>query len=483
LSLNRIRLVAVDDDPDALNILRALVPKEIAVKTYFSGQECLDAMRRELSDIAILDLQLPDINGIELLRRLRAINPRMEVILLTAEYSTEAAVAAIKAGASDYLTKPVDVNRLRNALASSKQAIQTYRGLQDVGHDLAVKYSFEGMVGRCNAVRNVFDMVRRIGPHFRTALVTGPSGTGKELVARALHSYSTHKHGPCVICNCAALPEPLIEAELFGYCKGAYTGAVGESAGYFGRAAGGTLVLDELGDLPLTSQAALLRAVQFGEVQRLGGASPMHVDIRVVACTNRDLRAAVRNRTFREDLFFRLSAFELLLPSLAERKEDIPLLIRHFLSRSGKELQKELSGLTTTAETLMLEHSWPGNVRELEQVIHYGAVMARSQSIDVVDLPPYLRAAHPPKARDLADGNNRLMAENHHVLDVFARTGGDKQETARLLGVSRTTMWRLLKRARDLSHTSEPSHIKDSRLEAGGAEGFWAPSILEDRDR
>jgi len=444
-----IRLVAVDDDPDALSILRALVPEEIAVETYLTGQQCLDAIRTELPDVAVLDLKLPDIDGIELLRRIRVIHPRTEVILLTADYSTEAAVAAIKSGASDYLTKPVDVNRLRDALGRSVQAIRSHRELQVVESDLATKYSFEGMVGRSVAIRNIFDLVRRIGPHFRAALVSGPSGTGKELVARALHTYSSRHSGPMVVCNCAAIPDALIEAELFGHIKGAYTGATGESAGYFGRAAGGTLVLDEFGDLPLTAQAALLRAVQFGEVQRLGGASPVYVDIRIVACTNRDLRAAVRNRAFREDLFFRLSTFELFLPPLAHRREDIPLLVRHFLNRSGREVHKELSGLTAAAETLLLEHSWPGNIRELEQVIQYGAVMAGSPWIDVIDLPAYLRTTLATESPEHAvPYTNRIEAENRHVLDVLAQTGDDKHEAARLLGVSRATLWRLLKRAR-----------------------------------
>ena len=241
-----------------------------------------------------------------------------------------------------------------------------------------------------------------------------------------------------------------MEAELFGRVHGAYTGAVGESAGYFGRAAGGTIVLDEFGDLPLTAQAALLRAVQFGEIQRLGAGSPVHVDVRIVACTNRDLRAAVRDRTFREDLFFRLGTFELALPPLAHRKEDVPLLIRHFLNRSAKELHKELSGLTAAAEGLLLAYRWPGNVRELEQVIHYGAVMAGSPWIDPVDLPAYLRtppAARPPEPAVRC--TNRAEAESRHVLDVLMEAGGDKNEAARLLGVSRATLYRLLKSARE----------------------------------
>ncbi|HEV3329874.1 MAG TPA: sigma-54 dependent transcriptional regulator [Bryobacteraceae bacterium] len=445
-----IRLVAVDDDPSALSILRALVPEGIAVETYLTGNACLDAVQTAPPDIAILDLNLPDIGGIELLLQVRAVDPSIEVILLTADYSTDAAVAAIKAGASDYLTKPVQISRFRETLGRSVQAICSHRELQVAENDLATKYSFEGMVGRSLAMRGIFDMVRRIGPHFRAALVTGPSGTGKELVARALHAYSSCRSGPLIVCNCAAIPDSLMEAELFGRVKGAYTGAVGESAGYFGRAAGGTLMLDEFADLPLTAQAALLRAVQFGDVQRLGAGSPVHVDVRIVACTNRDLRAAVRDRTFREDLFFRLGTFELSIPPLSQRREDIPLLIRHFLNRSRREIHKDLSGLTAAAEALLLAYSWPGNIRELEQAIHYGAVMANSPWIGIVDLPAYLRTPQAAEIRERAlRTTSRAEAQSRHVLDVLSQTGGDKHQAARLLGVSRATLYRLLKSARN----------------------------------
>ena len=445
---NPIRLVAVDDDPAALDLLCALVPPHIAVDRCETGQQCLDRIANEFYDIAVLDLKLPDIDGIEVLRRIRAAQPRIEAILLTGDYSTEAAVAAIKAGASDYLTKPVDVERFRQALGSSVEAIRRRQELLRAESDLAARLSFEGIVGCSPAIRNIFDMVRRIGPHFRTALVSGPSGTGKELVVRALHAHSSRSHGPLVVCNCAAIPPSLIEAELFGRVKGAYTGAVGPASGFFGRAAGGTLMLDEISELPLTAQASLLRAVQFGEVQRLGAEAAVHVDVRIVACTNRDLRAAVRNGTFREDLFFRLGTFELALPALAQRREDVPLLIRHFLERSQAEIHKKIAGLTAGAEALLLEHDWPGNVRELEQVIHYGVVMAASPWVDAGDLPAYLRLARIDAPEYPLRQPNRIAAENQHVLDVLAQAGGDKQEAARLLGVSRATLWRLLKRAR-----------------------------------
>ena len=429
--------------------MRALVPEGVVLETCLTGEQCIGAVRAELPDIAVLDLRLPDINGIELLCRIRAIDPRIEVILVTADYSTDAAVAAIKSGASDYLTKPIAGDRLRKALSRSIEAIDTRRRLEAAETDLATRYSFEGMVGCSAVIRRVFDLVRRIGPHFSAALVSGPTGTGKELVARALHAYSSRASGPFVVCNCTAIPDTLIEAELFGRVKGAYTGAVGESAGYFGRAAGGTLMLDEFGDLPPSAQSALLRAVQFGEVQRLGANSAEHVDVRIVACTNRDLRDEVRNRTFREDLFFRVSTFELAVPPLADRREDIPLLIRHFLNRSGQQVGKEFRGLTVAAEELLLKHAWPGNVRELEQVIHYAAVMAGSPWIDLGDLPAYLKAEDGPSPEGNAvRSTNRAEAQNRHVLDVLDRAGGDKLEAARLLGVSRATLYRLLKRAR-----------------------------------
>lgn len=446
-----VRLLAVDDDPDALRILRAFVPKGVVLETCLTGEQSIEAVREELPDIAVLDLRLPDINGIDLLCRIRAIDPRIEVILVTADYSTDAAVAAIKAGASDYLTKPIVGARLQEALSRSIDAIDTRRRLEAAEIDLATRYCFEGMVGCSAVIRRVFDLVRRIGPHFSSALVSGPTGTGKELVARALHAYSGRADGPFVVCNCTAIPDTLIEAELFGRVKGAYTGAVGESAGYFGRAAGGTLLLDEFGDLPPSAQSALLRAVQFGEVQRLGANSIEHVDVRIVACTNRDLRGEVRNRTFREDLFFRVSTFELAVPALADRREDIPLLIRHFLNRAGQQVGKEFRGLTGAAEALLQRHAWPGNVRELEQVILYAAVMAGSPWIDSGDLPAYLKAEDgPAPAVDAVRSANRAEALNRHVLEVLERAGGDKLEAARLLGVSRATLYRLLRRARGI---------------------------------
>jgi DNA-binding NtrC family response regulator len=438
-----LRLIAVDDDHAALDLVRAFVPESIAVETYPTGREFLQAVLSRAPDVVILDLGLPDIEGMELLARIRAAHPRAEIILLTAECSTDAAVAAVRAGASDYLTKPVQPQRFRAALDRSVQTICHYRELLAAESDSAARNGFHGMIGRTPAIRRVFDVVRRIGPHYRAALVTGPSGTGKELVARALHACSNRANRPLVVCNCAAIPESLLEAELFGRVRGAYTGAVGESPGYFGRAAGGTLVLDEIGDLPLTSQAALLRAVQFGEVQRLGAHAPVCLDFLIIACTNRDLRAAVSSGQFREDLFFRLGTFELALPTLAQRREDIPLLIRSFISRCSRDASKEIRGLTKAAEELLYGHGWPGNVRELEQAIHYGTVMASTDLIDVADLPPYLTAMQHRPLRPLPD-----EADVSDAAAVLAAANGDKKQAARILGISRATLYRRLKNGR-----------------------------------
>lgn len=441
-------MIAVDDDPAALAILRLLMPSFVSLQTHCSAQECLDGIDSAAPDIAVLDLRLPDMDGIELLRRLRIACPGLEVILLSADYSTASAVAAIKAGAADYLTKPVETRQFGETLSRSIQAVRVHREFQCAEDQLAAKSAFEGMVGRSPAIRRISEMVRRIGPHFYTAVVTGPSGTGKELVARALHTCAGHG-GPYVVCNCAAIPAELAESELFGRAKGAYTGAVVESPGYFGRASGGTLVLDEFTDLPPGAQAALLRAVQFGEIQRLGVPSVVQVHVRIVACTNQDIRACVGSGSLRQDLYYRLGVFELTLPSLAQRREDIPLLVRHFLNRYAKEIHKEITGLTPAAEQLLLDHQWPGNVRELEQVIHYGVVMARSNWIDGYDLPEYLSLRGSVRQPSYSGSEtNRADAESRHVLEVLSQAGGDKRKAASLLGVSRATLYRLLQRAK-----------------------------------
>lgn len=446
MEFRTIRLVAIDDDPCALDLVRALVPESISIETYLSGRDSIEAIRTAPPDIVLLDLHMPDLGGMETLRAIRAIDSQTEVILVTGEYSTDAAVLAIRTGASDYITKPLRPERLLESLDRSIEAIRSHRNTETAEDGLESAFEFHGMVGRSPGMRKLFGLVRRIGPHFRSALVSGATGVGKELVARALHACSKRADRPLIVCNCAAIPQELMESELFGRVRGAYTGAVGESHGYFGRAQNATLLLDEIGELPLISQAALLRAVQFGEVQRLGSSTPVSVDTLIIVCTNRDLRGAVSKGQFREDLLFRLGTFEVPVPALTERMEDIPLLVRHFLQRFSRECGKRIHGLTSAAEELVLKYGWPGNVRELEQALHYAVVMATAPVVDVPHLPAYLRAAqHRPPARPAPV---KCTPEAAAVSETLLAFEGDKRQAARALGISRATLYRRLKSAR-----------------------------------
>jgi DNA-binding NtrC family response regulator len=303
------------------------------------------------------------------------------------------------------------------------------------------------MIGRSPLMLEVFARIERIAPHYRTVLVTGPTGSGKELVARALHQASPVASGPFVVCNAAAIPENLIESELFGHVKGAFTGATQDKAGLFEAAHGGTILLDEIGDMPLGAQAKLLRAVQHQEVQRVGASGTRKVNVRIVAATHRDLRSMVAERTFREDLFFRLGMVEIRLPQLADRKEDLPLLLRHFVDKFAQAYNKPIQGFTRKAEIAMNSYSWPGNIRELEGVVGAAAMMAEPPLIDVGDLPPQVTSSTGMAAGN-ADGMNlNLSLEDiqvvhaHRVVDSM---NGDKVRAAQVLGVSRATLYRLL---------------------------------------
>ena len=296
-------------------------------------------------------------------------------------------------------------------------------------------------------MHEVFARVRRIAPHFRTALITGPTGTGKELVARALHDLSPVAKGPFVVCNCAALAENLVESELFGYVRGAFTGANQDKTGLFEYAQGGTLLLDEIGEMPLPIQAKLLRAVQQQEVQRLGSPTVRKVNVRIIAATNRELRSSVAEKTFREDLFYRLSMVEIKLPTLAERKEDLPLLLRHFVEQFAGQYGKPVEGLTHRAEMILTRHSWPGNVRELVNVIGYAAMMTQSSKIDVHDLPELAPGAS-PAAAPAAQHHHPMVSideiQKIHARRILEQVGGDKVMAAQVLQVSRATLYRLL---------------------------------------
>jgi len=380
-----------------------------------------------------------------LLREIVEIDPGTDVILMTGQYSTESAVEAIQIGASDYLPKPFSVEKLRHrVLRLVEDAKRRQRGFK-LENDLAENFEFEGSVGRSLLMLELFSKVRRIAPHFRSVLVTGETGVGKDLVAKALHQLSPAREGPFVALNCSSVSETLAESELFGHMKGSFTGAVQDKIGIFEYANRGTALLDEIGDMPLTMQAKLLRVLQNHEVQRVGSPAVRHVDVRVVAATNRDLPEMVRQGKFRQDLYFRLCMVQLKVPSLAERPEDLPLLERHFLRMFAARYKKTFTGITRRAQIALARYPWPGNVRELENVIGHACMMADSEIIDIRDLPDSIREQKPGTQMR----NDALIPmeqmERLHAERVLGFLGGNKVKTAEILGISRTQLYRILK--------------------------------------
>jgi len=407
----------------------------------------------------LTDLVMPHLSGIEVLERIMEFDPTTDVILMTAHYTTESAVEAIKKGASDYLNKPISLGALRERVGKLvEEARKRHRSLQ-LESELLANSEFEGIVGRSPLMCEMFPVIRRVAPHYRTVLITGDTGTGKDLVARALHRLSPVSSGHYVVLNCSAVVETLFESELFGHVKGSFTGATNDKAGLFEHAHGGTLFLDEIGDMPLATQAKLLRVLQDQEVQRVGSLSSRKVDVRVIAATNQNLPAAVAEKRFREDLFYRLSMVEIHVPRLADRKEDLPLLERHFITRFSSQYRKEIRGLTHRAQVRLSLHDWPGNVRELENVLGHACMMALGDTIDLQDLPAYLRS---PLAHDQPSvavgpaGEVGTLAEQERLLIIRAleTAGGNQSQAARILRIGRDALRYKLKKHNLENHSA-----------------------------
>ena len=442
-----VRLLAIDDDPPNLELIHETLEQEgLQILTEQSPEAGFAAFLRVRPKIVLLDLIMPNMTGIELLERMLAIDPGLDVVLITAHYSAESAVEAIQKGACDYLTKPIDVGLLRSRVAALLADAEQRRRTLRLDQELLDVYRFEGIVGRSPLMLEVFAKVRRVAPHFRTVLVTGATGTGKELVAHALHRLSPASRGRFVVCNCSALVDTLMESELFGHVRGAFTGAVQDKAGLFEHANGGTIFLDEIGELSPAAQAKLLRVLQDHQIQRVGSLTPREVDVRVVAATHRNLRAMVQAGQFREDLYYRLAVIEIPLPTLTRRREDMPLLTRHFIEKFSQEYNKPISGLARRAQTRLSMYPWPGNVRELENVIGNACMMADGNLIDIQDLPERFRVA---VAEDLQTDDALLSLEEvqrRHVLRVLEGVGGNKARAAQVLGIGRATIYQLLSR-------------------------------------
>jgi DNA-binding NtrC family response regulator len=439
------RLLAIDDEEQSLRFIQdALSDQGVEIHTANGAEAGLQKFKYLRPQIVLLDLMMPGVHDWEMLDGLLASDPGAEVILMTAHYSTESAVQAIQKGACDYLTKPIGLEKLRSRIASLLSEAANRRKTFEIDHELLDACQFEGIVGRSPVMLDVFAKIRRVAPHFQNVLVTGPTGTGKELVARALRKLSPSSNGPFAICNCSAIVETLLESELFGYVRGAFTGATRDKVGVFEFANGGVVFLDEIGELPLPAQGKLLRVLQNSEIQRIGSPAPRTVDVRVVAATNRNLRSLVAQGKFREDLFYRLSMVEVSLPRLVDRREDMPLLQRHFVEKFALKYNKPVTGITRRAQNRMALYNWPGNVRELENVIGNACMMVDGPVIDIQDLPEPVRSqwsSIPNPDESLAPMHEM---QRRHVLRVLEHVGGNKVQAAEILGISRATVYQLL---------------------------------------
>ncbi len=444
---NVFKLLAIDDDPQTLTLISdALGNEQLEIVTSQDPKAGIDIFLQVRPRIVLLDLLMPGVSGMDVLKRIIGSDPGANVIVISGHYSAESAMEAIQQGACDYLTKPLDFQRLRHRIASFLAEAEMRRRTLHLDQELVRACQFEGIVSRSPLMFDVFARIRRVAPHFKTVLVNGATGTGKELVARALHRLSSASPGRLVACNCSALVESLVESELFGYVKGAFTGAIQDRAGLFENAGGGVIFLDEIGDLSLGAQAKLLRVLQDHHVRRVGSSISRSVDVRVIAATNRDLRKMVRDGEFREDLYYRLAVVEITLPPLTNRREDLPLLERYFVERFATEYKKPISGLSRRAQGLMATYPWPGNIRELENVVGNACMMVEGRFIDTNDLPERLRT---PFTGDSVLDEDLLSldeVQKRHIMRVLSRVGGNRRRAAEILGLGRATIYQLLSR-------------------------------------
>jgi len=461
----KARILIVDDERSMQEFLEILLRREGYDVTCAADVDgALLALESDDFDVVISDLQMPGKTGLDLLHALRETSPETVAIVMTAFASTETAIAAMKEGAYDYLTKPFQVDEIRLVLEKALEKKLLARENRRLRSELRSQIRQRALIGSGSAMQRVYELIGQVAETKANVLISGESGTGKELVARAIHAASDRRDRPFVALNCGAIPENLLESELFGHVKGAFTGAVQNKEGLFETADSGTLFLDEVGELPASLQVKLLRAIQEKAIRRVGGTSDRRIDVRILAATNRRLEDEVGAGRFREDLYYRLNVIQIALPPLRERPEDVPLLVQHFVEKYARELGKEIGGASEEAMRRLLDHSYPGNVRELENVIERAVALSRGDTIEVDALPPSL--LHPPTegaARNSvlpAEGANLDNLVNDYerslLLEALGRAGGVKKRAAKLLGVSfRSFRYRLQKLGLDEPSAAE----------------------------
>ena len=473
----KYRLLIVDDETDSRDALAELADRwGYEVQTASDGTEALRRAIEWHPDVILTDLVMPNMDGLWLLRALRAELPDCPVVLLTGRGTVQTAVQAIKEGAYDFIEKPLEISRLRVVLDRALEKKETMREVQLLRRRLAALAPGTDMIGSGPAMQRVFELVKKVAPANASVVIAGESGTGKEVVARAIHSLSQRKDKPFVALNCGAIPPTLIESELFGYERGAFTGADQRRLGNFELAHGGTLFLDEVGELPIELQGKFLRVLEERKVRRLGGKSEVEVDVRVLCATNRDLKEEIKRGRFREDLYFRLHVFTIQLPALKERREDVPLLVQHFIEKFNGETGKHVQGMTPGAMNVLQGYAWPGNIRELRNTVERAMILTDGDVIDEEHLPPDMRPTRPEAAvLRVPLGIQLREVEKEYILSSLQKNGGNKARTAEILGISEKTLYNKLNRyaaiARDRVGDGGAAEVEEvaASSPAGGA--------------
>jgi DNA-binding NtrC family response regulator len=449
IARKHLPICIVDDEADHVELMSARLEKAGFLVTGTSNpQEALQKIRMGGCRAVLVDYKMPSMDGMAFLENALRFDPGVYVILVTGFYTVESAIEAIKRGAYDYLCKPIDYTRLMKTLDELSDVFATRSEIKSLEERLLPNLQFQGIVGKSPAMLEVFDLAKKVSRHYTNVLITGPTGAGKELVARALHQMSPVAQERFAVCNCSALVDTLLESQLFGHLRGAFTGATDTRPGLFEYGNGGTVFLDEIGEMSLQMQAKLLRVIQNREIQRVGSPEVKKIDVRLIAATNRDLRAEVLAGRFREDLFYRLSSVEVRVPGITERPEDIPILVQHFLKKYGDTCGKIFKGLTRRAQIVLLQHDWPGNVRELENVISSAVLTASADFIDVTDLPEHLQRPR-RRAVHMEDSWRPLPLDEvrkQHIERILEMCNGNRVRAAQMLGIGRTSLYRFLKR-------------------------------------
>lgn len=444
-------ILVVDDEPKLREVLAATLQElGYQTRTAGSGAAALEQFESDPTDLVLSDLRMPGMSGQQLLAELRRRAPNVPVVLMTAYGTVKDAVQAIKDGAFDYISKPFEIDELEATIA---KALRMYTALSDnlrLREELEGRYRFENLVGASPAFHKVIEAIAEVCESRASVLISGESGTGKEMVARAIHYNSSRHDGPFVAINCAAIPEGLLESELFGHVKGAFTGAVGARQGRFAQADGGTLFLDEVGDMPAALQAKILRVLQERSFEPVGSAQTRTTDVRILAATNRDLREAVRNGAFRSDLYYRLNVFPIEVPPLRARHEDIPLLVEHTARELARQMGRPLPVFTPAALRAMQDYAWPGNVRELQNCIERAIIVAKGDSVDAGDLPQdlFTRSDSPSESVRIPSNLDAELErlERGFIVEALQRTAGVQVKAAELLGVSERSLWHRIKK-------------------------------------